>query len=1120
MGANANAQAAELVAHWKLDENAGVTVGDSSASALHGLISGPGVSWAPGVFGSALYFDASGDFVSIPHSAALDFTSSFALSFWIKGPPIQQGNGDGFATLINKAQGGANGFTGWAVYARASEPGAISFSLGNGTSFSEPRLQGVLDNAWHHVAILVDHSPTRSIQLFRDGQNIAGSADSSTTVANNTGPMDFGLYRNDVATAGPFEGQLDDVHMYGGELNSCAPAGWNDPNGALDCDQNGISDYCQSELNDCNRNCEPDALEIANCPPGELSCADCNMNGVLDACEPHALDAKITASDGGVDDLFGSSISISGQTIIVGSPNETTASGISAGSARVFVRTGATWTQQATLTASDSAQYDSFGAAVAINGDTAVIGAPWHDPSSAGSAYVFVRADGIWTEQAKLTAIDATSRVFGYSIALDGDSLVIGAIGDYHAGSASGSAFVFVRSGEAWTQQAKLIAADASTNDIFGNSVSISDDTAVIGAYQSGTSFTGSAYVFARSGAIWTQQAQLIASDAAQGDHFGYSVDIHDNNILIGAPYDDNAAGNNAGSAYMFTKTSGVWSQQAKLIARDSELANSLYFGGSVSLSGDNALIGATGGGVEGAYSEGSAYLFIRSNGAWMQHVKLKAIDAMEQDQFGTCVTHSGDTVVVGSPPDGNSAGPDAGSAYVTHIGTHCDGVPVPEVCNPLPPGVRVVRAGLLSGDGRSWSAPFATLQGALVAASNSGGAITQIWVAGDTYRPDFGNAQNLGNRSATFALQNNLAIYGGFACGDDKFSDRDPLTRPTILSGDLAGNDGPNFAGSGENSYHIVTAGPSVDATAVLDGFTIAGGVANGPGNDFRGGGLFCNGGSPTVSNCTFVGNYAGSGGAAYNQASSEAVYHRCVFSGNIAAGDGGAVVNEGGQTKYRSCLFSGNTSISGTGGAAYNVFSSVAYFSNCTISGNTALLGGGLGNNLASQAIVSNCILWNNQPSQIDLLTFNDTIVVTHSDIQGNWIGAGNINSNPLFLDSDGADNVPGTLDDDFHIPLWSPCIDRGEPGYVPPAGATTDIDGEQRVLGCRVDMGADEVSLGVAHSGDVDGNGETETNDVSLFVNVLLNGSGNCAADVNNDGNVNGLDVAFFVQLLLAP
>ncbi len=653
----------------------------------------------------------------------------------------------------------------------------------------------------------------------------------------------------------------------------------------------------------------------------------------------------------------------------------------------------------------------------------------------------------------------------------------------------------------------------------------MSGDHAIVGAYGDDDtgSASGSAYVFRNVAGNWQQVAKLTAADAAAGDYFGYSVAVSGDHAIVGA-YGDDDTGSASGSAYVFRNVAGNWQQVAKLTAADAAAGD--YFGYSVAVSGDHALVGVYAGDDTGSASA-SAYVFRNVAGNWQQVAQFTAADAAAGDYFGYSVAVSGDHAIVGALGD-DDTGSASGSAYLSALPGmgDCDGNGQPDDCQLLPPGVRAVRptsvvavGSNFTGFGLHWGNAFGTLQSALAAAALDP-SITQLWLASGTYRPDVGPVQNSGDRAATFSLRSNLAIYGGFACGDDELSDRDPLARPTILSGDLAGNDGPNFAGNGENSYHIVTAGPGVDATAVLDGVTIAGGVANGPGVAFRGGGLLCEGASPTISNCIFVGNYAGSGGAAYNQASSEAVYHRCVFSGNIAAGDGGAVVNEGGQTKYRSCLFSGNTSISGTGGAAYNVFSSVAYFSNCTISGNTALLGGGLGNNLASQAIVSNCILWNNEPSQIDLLTFNDTIVVTHSDIQGNWIGPGNTNSNPLFIDSDGADNVPGTLDDDFHIPLWSPCIDRGEPGYVPPAGATTDIDGEQRVLGCRVDMGADEVSLGAAHSGDVDGNGETETNDVSLFVNVLLNGSGNCAADVNNDGNVNGLDVAFFVQLLLAP
>ena len=212
--------------------------------------------------------------------------------------------------------------------------------------------------------------------------------------------------------------------------------------------------------------------------------------------------------------------------------------------------------EQAKLTASDATAGDRFGFSVSIDGNTAVVGALLHDDDglSSGSAYVFVRSAGIWTQQAKLTASDAAANdLFGISVAIDGDTAVIGASGDRDAGFNTGSAYVFVRSGTSWTQQAKLTAGDAAADDTFGFSVSIDGDTAVVGAPfdDDAGNFSGSAYVFVRSGTSWTQQAKLTASDAAAGDLFGFSVSIDGDTAVVGVLLDDDA-GTSSGSAYVF----------------------------------------------------------------------------------------------------------------------------------------------------------------------------------------------------------------------------------------------------------------------------------------------------------------------------------------------------------------------------------------------------------------------------------------------------------------------------------------------------------------------------------------------------------------------------------------
>jgi len=374
--------------------------------------------------------------------------------------------------------------------------------------------------------------------------------------------------------------------------------------------------------------------------------------------------AKLMASDAQESDQFGYSVSVSGDTAVIGARYEDTG-GSDAGAAYVFTRSGGSWTQQAKLMASDAQSSDRFGGSVAVSGDTAVIGASNADAggSGAGAAYVFTRTGGSWTQQAKLMASDAQANDnFGYSVAVSGDTAVIGAPYEDTGGSDAGAVYVFTRTGGSWTQQAKLMASDAQANDNFGYSVAVSGDTAVIGARleATGGSGAGAAYVFTRTGGSWTQQAKLMASDAQVNDYFGWSVAVSGDTAVIGAQFED-TGGSGAGAAYVFTRTGGSWTQQAKLMASDAQANDN--FGYSVSVSGDTAVIGAR---LEdtGGSGAGAAYVFTRTGGSWTQQAKLMASDAQANDVFGWSVAVSGDTAVIGAPYE-DTGGSDAGAVYV-----------------------------------------------------------------------------------------------------------------------------------------------------------------------------------------------------------------------------------------------------------------------------------------------------------------------------------------------------------------------------------------------------------------------------------------------------------------------
>jgi hypothetical protein len=230
-------------------------------------------------------------------------------------------------------------------------------------------------------------------------------------------------------------------------------------------------------------------------------------------------------------------VAISGSTALIGAP----AKKKDTGAAYVFVRSGTNWSQQAELTASDAAKDDYFGVSVALSGSTAVVGAEGNNTYT-GAAYVFVRSGTTWSQQAELTASDtAENDFFGYSVALSGATVLIGA---YRDNSEAGASYVFVRSGTTWSQQAELTASDAAENDFFGYSVALSGTTALIGAYGK-NSGAGAAYVFVRSGTSWSQQAELTAAESGV---FGFSVALSGAKAVIGAPYENSETG----AAYAF----------------------------------------------------------------------------------------------------------------------------------------------------------------------------------------------------------------------------------------------------------------------------------------------------------------------------------------------------------------------------------------------------------------------------------------------------------------------------------------------------------------------------------------------------------------------------------------
>ncbi len=373
-----------------------------------------------------------------------------------------------------------------------------------------------------------------------------------------------------------------------------------------------------------------------------------------------AQQAYVKASNTGAGDNLGYSLALDGDTLVVGAPDED-GSGVGinppsdnlatiAGAAYIFVRNGATWTQQAYLKASNAGAGDRFGRSVGISGDTVVVGADLEDgggigvtagaPNNAttgdgagdsGAAYVFVRNGTAWSQQAYMKASNTgISDFFGRSVAISGDTVVVGAENEDGSGTGinptsnegttnSGAAYVFVRNGTAWSQQAYVKASNTGNSDNFGSSVALSGDTLVVGAVQedgggigvtagsptdgttgNGAGDSGAAYVFTRSGTTWTQQAYVKASNTGANDEFGISVALSDNTLAVGARSESsnatgiNGADNNSasasGAAHVFTRTGTTWSQQAYIKPSNTQTGDN--FGATIGVDGDILIVG------------------------------------------------------------------------------------------------------------------------------------------------------------------------------------------------------------------------------------------------------------------------------------------------------------------------------------------------------------------------------------------------------------------------------------------------------------------------------------------------------------------------------------------------
>jgi hypothetical protein len=380
-------------------------------------------------------------------------------------------------------------------------------------------------------------------------------------------------------------------------------------------------------------------------------------------------------SDGAAGDNFGDAVAISGDTAIVGAPEADPGGNASAGAAYVFVRSSGVWKLQQKLVAADGAAGNRFGSAVAISGNTIVIGARYNSPAgiaNAGAAYVFVRSNGHWQLQQKLTALDLDyNDNFGWSVAVSGDTVLVGARDRDTGGDAdAGAAYVFVRLGTLWATQ-QILSIDGLAEDHFGESVALSGDTALVGVPDLdivGAPNGGAAYLYARANGVWTAataQPLFAIGSFADSDHFGCSVSLSGGTALIGASGHDAGGHPNAGAAYLFTRTSGAWGTLPQMVAAG-DPADGDYFGGAVAVSGDTAVIATQWHNSVIPTGTGAAYVIRRSEAVWgTAQMMLTAASAAADDWFGAALAVSGDTILVGAPQRDTAGLADSGAAYV-----------------------------------------------------------------------------------------------------------------------------------------------------------------------------------------------------------------------------------------------------------------------------------------------------------------------------------------------------------------------------------------------------------------------------------------------------------------------
>ena len=391
---------------------------------------------------------------------------------------------------------------------------------------------------------------------------------------------------------------------------------------------------------------------------------------ILVAANSFATQTIILSKDSQAEDYFGYSVAIDGNTLLVGAHKVDIADEKDAGAAYVYVLGDNGWHQQAKLVAEPFFVGDTLGGNVALKSDMAMLGAMRRDDKGkdSGAVISFVRQSNNWQQKQIITAPDAKQGdAFGQSISLTENYLVIGAPRKDALGEDSGAAYIYKREDDVWHYQTKIIANDGKKGDLFGISVAIDGNTILVGAdlHDEKAENAGAVYVYVLDKGAWEQEAKLVASDAGKTDIFGVRVALSNNTALISARRDDiDGVGVDAGSAYIFERKGRTWTQKIKLTSPDGEADD--RFGRGVALSADRAIISAMNHDSNGT-NTGAMYVYEKAADGWKYTSKITAKVSFPNDRFGWNVGLSENMAVISSP-NFNGSGMYSGAVFVQDL--------------------------------------------------------------------------------------------------------------------------------------------------------------------------------------------------------------------------------------------------------------------------------------------------------------------------------------------------------------------------------------------------------------------------------------------------------------------